>query len=227
MLKIQCHDCGCELKGGEIVITPFYNYINEVKYKDYATTCSKCGGIVIYDRLVKKAEENKQKALEKMVRKKGKSIEQLTEQNSYKAIMREVYGEAQKIGQTYKANNIVSRRDFFKVFKTLPQDKKSVVVEYEDKENMKVFQKKCNKPIDHIPDTSVLLLTQEIVTLALIDKDEDFFKSQYGHAIVNMYNTALSIYEDMDYNITAEFCLGLLKNHEQLKEVLKKLKRTI
>lgn len=65
MLKIKCTQCGATLKGQDVQVLSFLNEENGVKYRDYTCTCSKCGGVVIHERIVKKALENKAKAIAK------------------------------------------------------------------------------------------------------------------------------------------------------------------
>lgn len=207
MLKIKCSQCNAILKGVDIVVTTFDHYEHNIKYKDYAVTCPHCGGSIVWDRYVQKAEENKAKAVAKMAKKKGKSVEQIASPNQYEVIMRGVFNRAKELGTSYKKNNIVGKRDFYKAFNELPQDQRDVVLEYEDQEHMKLLNKKPDKPSEQISEHSMLLLTQSIINLAILDKDEEFFKSNYGKQIVAMYNAALTIYKKHDFNITAELLL--------------------
>lgn len=69
MLNLHCTHCGATLKVTEVKVTSFYTIKDTLKYKDYAVECSKCGGSVVWNKYAEKAEENKQKALARRIKK--------------------------------------------------------------------------------------------------------------------------------------------------------------
>ena len=208
MLHIKCNNCGATLKGGEITITTSNAYFEKIKYKHYATTCSKCGGVVLWDKYAKKNAENKAKAINKFARKKGLGAAQISDTEQYTTIMRKI---GRRVSMIDTENTLIKLKEFNKLVDQLPPDKKSLVLEYEDKQDMALLQKEYSKPTKHIDTNSVLLLTQGIIELAIADNDEDFFKSQYGKHIVDMYNTALTLYKGHDFEITAELLLEKMR----------------
>jgi hypothetical protein len=214
MLKIQCTKCNQTLKGKEITITPFHAYINGVKYQDYACTCSKCGGSVVHDRMVRTAEANKAKAMAKLARKAGKSVQKFTEEQQYDAIMRKVGKRAREIAASYKENPITTLQDLSKAIDELPQEERDIVLAHEDKENMELLRVGTKKPTKHIKPASIVLLTQAIIESARDDKDEDFLKYGYGEYVVDAYNTALTNHKHHDYGITAALLLEKMQNGE-------------
>lgn len=211
MLKIQCAQCGQTLKAKEINVSTFDAYVGNVKYKDYATTCMKCGGFVIYERIQKLAEKNKAKAMGKAVRATGKSSKQLTEEQQYNTIMRKVSRRAREIASTYKENVTVHSRDLYKAIDELPKDEKAIMLAYEDKMDMRLLKAGTHKPTKHITPNAILLLTQAIIEDAIINKDEDFFQFEYGAQVVDTYNTALTIHTHTDYEVTAELLLEKMR----------------
>lgn len=215
MLKIKCNDCGAELKGIEIIVKPFYNYEKNVKYKDYATTCSKCGGVIVWDKCVKKAEENKAKAF----RKKGISMDSPTQ---YDDIMVKVKKRAKQITQDNGLDK-VRLVDLNQAINELPPQEREIVLAYEDKCDIEMLNSKCYKPTEEIDINGVLLLNQAIIIDALADKDIDFFKSNYGGAIVAAYDSALTLYKGYDYNITSELFVEKIENG-QVDNILELLK---
>ena len=78
---------------------------------------------------------------------------------------------------------------------------------------MALLHGKNNKHID-IDANSILLLTQGIIEVAVLDKDESFFATDYGKSIIDAYNTALTIHTRHDYEITAEFILDKMRKGE-------------
>lgn len=215
MLKIKCHDCGAKLKGIDIIVKPFFNYVQNVKYKDYTTTCSKCGGVIVWDRYAKKAEENKAKAL----RKKGISM---SSPSQYDTIMVKVKKRAKEITQDNGLDK-VRLVDLNQAINELPPQEREIVLAYEDKGNVEILNSKCYKSTEQIDISAVLLLNQAIIVDALIDKDIDFFKSNYGGAIVSAYDSALTLYKGCDYNITSELLLEKIENG-QVDNILELLK---
>lgn len=211
MLKIKCHNCGVDLKAGEVIIEPFYNYINDVKYKDFNTTCSKCGGEIFWERFINKAEENKKKALEKMVCKTGKSIDEIISQNPYDVIMTKVKKRAKELT---KARGIeqIGLDEIDDAINELPSKEKNIVLAYEDAQNMAILNAKYYKPIEQVSMNAVLLANQAIIISALEDKDKDFFKGKYGGSIVDAYNSALTLHKNHDFNITAKLLLEKIES---------------
>ena len=129
--------------------------------------------------------------------------------STYNLIMQKVVLTSRKGNQggtTYKAIN--------KAINRLPTKEKAIVLAKEDERNMASLNKKHKKSTDYLVDSSVLLLTQAIIELAIADRDEDFFMSNYGKAIVDGYNTALTIYTKHNYNITAELLLEKMRKGE-------------
>lgn len=208
MLHIKCEKCGKTLKGKEVTATPFYAYINGVKYQDYAVACIHCGGLVAHERFIAKAAENKKKAMAKLQRKTGKSIKQITEAQQYSTIMRKVYNRAKEIAAS---NPFVRLKDIDEAVNELPQDERNIVLAYEDKQDMALLKSGYSKPTKHIDQKSILLLTQAIIESAIVDKDEDFFKTEYGEQIVDTYNTTLSMHTHHDYEITAALLLEKMR----------------
>lgn len=213
MLKIKCIQCGAILAAKDTTVTPFHNYVEGVKYQDYAVTCNKCGGLVVYERFAKKAQANKEKALAKLARKQNKSVAQVKAESGYKTIMRKVGKRAKEIAATYKENPKVKWRDINKAINELPQDEKRVVLAHEDEQNVAILNSGIPKQADNMTAQSMLLLTQSIIECAIADHDEDFFQSEYGKQIVEMYNTALTIHKNHEYGITAEFLLEKMRKN--------------
>lgn len=206
MLHIKCDHCGADLKGSEVIITSFDAYFENIKYKDYTATCSKCGGIVVYDKCTQMRDKNKAKAMAKLSKKTGRSVAQISEAEQYNTIMHKVGKKVPKHLETPTAKMMC----FNKLVADLPPDEKKIVLEYEDKQDVALLHKKNNKPTN-IEPKSILLLTQSIIELAIADKDEDFFQSKYGEHIVDAYNTALTLYTKHDYEITAELLLEKMR----------------
>lgn len=209
MLHIQCAQCGAMLKGKEVIITPFSNYINGAKYADYAVTCSKCGGAVVHERYAQMAAKNKAKAMAKIARKTGKTIKKINEEQQYNAIMRKAGKRAKEIAKAH--SNPTKLKHLNQAIEELPQEEKGLVLAYEDKLNMELLDAGTNKPTKHIKSNAILLLTQSVIECAIADKDEDFFKSEYGAYIVDTYNTVLSMHKHHDYGITAELLLEKMR----------------
>jgi transcriptional regulator with GAF, ATPase, and Fis domain len=203
MAKIKCDHCGTELKYKDIVVVSFYKHEDDIKYKDYTATCSKCGGVISWDRYVQKAAENKAKALEKFARKKGKSAAQITEAKQYDAIMQRISSNI-----VHNPDNFTATiKQFNKAINELPDEEKRIVLAYEDKKDMEIIKGTYYKSTKNVTSNSVLLLTQAIIESAIIDKDECFFASNYGKNIVDMYNAALTLHIGHDYEITADLLL--------------------
>lgn len=211
MLKIKCDHCGATLKGQDVYVIPFNAYIDGVKYKDYTAHCIKCDGVVIYDRYVQKAEENKAKAIEKVARKKGKTVSQVSEEEQYLSVMRKVGKRAREIAAARTTSPAVRITDVSKAVHELPQDEKDFMLAYEEKQDMALLDQKYDKPTDHIKVNSILLWTQAIIESAIADNDEDFFKSKYGAHIVETYNAALAVHKCHDYGITAALLLDKMR----------------
>lgn len=209
MLQIKCDHCNAILKGKDIIITPFNNYIADIKYKDYATTCPKCGGAVVLDRCVKMGEKNKEKAMIKLARKKGQSVAQINEAKQYNTIMHKL---GKQIPQ-YPEGRFAQFMHLNRLVDELPADQKRIVLEYEDKQDIALLHKENHKSTD-IDSNSILLLTQGIIEFAIADNDEDFFRSKYGQHIVDVYNTALTLHTRHDYKITAELLLEKMRKGE-------------
>lgn len=215
MLQIKCDHCGQTLKGKEVKVTTFDAYVENVKYKDYAVTCSKCGGSVVYEYYAKKAAENKAKAVSKAACKTGKSIKQITKEEKYSLIMRKASKRAKEIA---KSNDRPLRvQHLSKAIDELPKDEKDIVLAQEDKQDMALLKAGTKKPTKHVKPNSILLLTQAIIELAIAEKDEDFFQSEYGNYIVDAYNTALTNHKCHDYGITAALLLEKMHKGELIK----------
>ena len=210
MLKIQCNQCGSILKGKEVNITTFDNYVNGVKYKDYAVTCSKCGSAVRHERIAKQAEKNKAKAMAKVARKTGQSVKQLTEEEEYNAAMYKAL-EIAKNEAKKKKKPVVKIKHLNRAIDKLPKKDRDIVLAHEDKMNMEMLKSNGKKDTDHIKSNSILLLTQAIIEQAIADNDEDFFMSEYGSQIVDTYNTMLTEHKKCDYNITADLLLEKMR----------------
>jgi hypothetical protein len=210
MLNIQCAKCGAKLKGQETIVTPFFVYLDGIKYQDFKVACNKCGGLVNYERFAKKAAENKAKAMAKLARKQKKTIKQISEEEQYNIIMRKAGKRAKEIA-TARGVSPVRLQDFNAAIDELPQEEKDMVLAYEDKVNMALFKSGTNKPTKHIKPNSILLLTQGIIEHAIAEKDEDFFKSEYGAQIVDTYNTTLTMHTSYDYGITADLLLDKMR----------------
>jgi hypothetical protein len=206
MLHIKCDHCGRDLKGQEVIVEPFYNYTNGIKYKDYTTTCSMCGSVISWDRYVQKAEENKTKAIGKKI------VPKISLEEQYNTIMRKVVKKAIIPPSYFPKNKDVSR-----LIAELPEDEKQIVLEYEDNEDMKILNQECHKQFKHININGLLLLYQDVIIDALKDKDEDFFKTKYGDSVVDAYNSALTLYKGHNYNITAALLLEKIQNGEAEK----------
>lgn len=213
MLKIQCAQCGAILKAKDTTTTPFHNFADGVKYQDYAVTCNKCGGIVVYDRMVKKAQANKENALAKLAQKTGKSIAQVKAEGGYNDIMKKVGKRAKEIAASYKENPKVKYKDLNQAINELPPNEKCIVLAHEDKENMAILTAKTPKQVDHISPQSILLLTQSWIECAIADNDEEFFQSEFGKQIADTYNTALTIHTHTDYEVTAELLLEKMRKN--------------
>ena len=217
MLHIQCNHCGQTLKGKEVAVTPFYEYFNGIKYQNYAVVCSKCDGVIVWDRYAEKAAANKAKAMAKAVKKTQKSVKQITEEEQYAIIMRKVGKRAKDIAT---ARNVSPPKveDFYKAVDELPKNEKAFVLAYEEKQDMELLKVVNNKPTKHIAPNSILLLTQAIIESAIADKDEDFFQSKYGEQVVDTYNTMLTVRKGHDYGITADLLLEkMLKKSIQVQ----------
>jgi hypothetical protein len=215
MLKIKCDHCGQTLMGKDIKVVPFHEYLDGAKYQDYAVNCTKCGGSIVWDRYVQKAKENKAKALVKLARKKKKTVKQISEEEQYNIIMRKAGERAKEIAKAH--SKPVKLKHLCKAIDELPQDEKSIVLAHEDKLDLELLHQGTNKPTKHIKPNSILLMTQAIIECAIADKDEDFFKSQYGAQIVDTYNNALTIHTSHDYGITADLLLEKMRKGELVK----------
>lgn len=213
MLHIKCEKCGITLKGQEVKVEPFNNFIDGVKYKDYAVTCPKCGSAVLHERYAKKAHENKMEAISKTARKKGKTLTQITDEMKYNTIMREVGKRAREISISHNDSE-VKYKYFDQAIKELPQDKKQFILAYEDEQDMALLNKKCTKSTDRMTVNSILLINQGIIIRALKENDKDFLSSKYGKTIVDSYNAALTLYKGCDYNITSSLLLEKIESGE-------------
>lgn len=211
MLHIKCDHCGQDLKGREVIVTPFYAYIEGSRYQDYAVTCSKCGGIIVWDRYAQKAAENKAKAVRKAAGKKGKTVKQITEAEQYNAIALKAYKRAEELALLHKHSHVVTMLDFNQAIEELPQSDKAIMLDYEDKQDMLMLKMRNHKPTKHIKSNSILLLTQAIIESAIEEQDEDFFKAEYGAFVGDTYNTTLTVHKCHDYGITAELLLEKMR----------------
>ena len=217
MLHIQCDHCGQTLMGKDIKVVPFHEYLDGAKYQDYAVNCTKCGGSIVWDRYVQKAKENKAKAMAKLARKTKKTVKQITEEEKYNIIMRKAGKRAKEIAAQHKSNPVVTIVDLNKAIDELPQGDKDIMLAYEDKIDMGLLKSGTHKPIKHIKSNAVLLLTQGIIESAIAEKDEDFFKSEYGAQVIETYNTVLTIHTSHDYGITADLLLEKMRKGELVK----------
>ena len=213
MLHIQCDHCGQMLKGKDVKVTTFDAYVGKAKYKDYAVVCTKCDGIIVWDRYVQKAAENKAKAMGKLSKKTGKPVKQITEEDKYNAIMRKVGKRAKEVAVLYKGNPVVKHKDLCQAIDELSPKEKAIVLAYEDKLDMALFKIATKKPTKHIRANSILLLTQAIIECAIADNDEEFFKSEYGATMCETYNLALTIHTSHDYGITADLLLEKMRKN--------------
>lgn len=213
MLQIKCDHCGQLLKGKDVKIDAFYDYLNGVKYKKYTTACKKCGGFVYWERYAQKNEENAATALEKFADKKGETIKQIAQSKQYNEIMKKVGERAREIAATCPSNPAVKVQDIYAAVDELPQSEKDIILAHEDKQDMALLHDGNKRSADHIKPNSILLLTQAIIELAIAENDEDFFKSEYGEQIVDTYNTALTIHKSHDYGITAELLLEKMRKN--------------
>ncbi len=209
MLHIKCAHCGATLKGKDVIVATIPNFDGGVTYKDYAVTCPKCCGAIVWDRYVQKAAENKAKAVARLLKKLKKNMRQVSDEERYDEIMLRVAATAKKKAEENKENPKVRLKDLEAAVDDLPQETKDIMLAYEDKMDMAMLKIESGKHDEYVENSSILLLTQAIITLAIEDKDEDFFKSQYGEYIVDTYNNALTLHKHHDYNITA--CLLLEK----------------
>ena len=210
MFKSPCAHCSSMLKGKEINVTTFDAYISGVKYKDYAVTCSKCGGTIVWDRYAQKSAENKAKAAKKAATKKGKSVKQITEEERYMIIMRKVGKRAKEIAD---ARNVSPAKvqDLNAAVNELPDNEKSFVLAYEEKQDMAILKNGHYKTHDKATPQCILLMTQAIIASAIEEKDEDFFEHEYGKHVVDTYNAALTVHKGTDYGITAELLLEKMR----------------
>lgn len=214
MLQIKCDHCGQILKGKDVVVTKFMAQSGGVEYKDYACSCPKCGGSIEWDRYTQKGEENKAKALVKLSLKTGKSVKRLTEEEKYNVFMRQAYAIAKQNAAKDKEIPIVKARDMLRAIKQMPDDTKQSMLEYEDKLDMALLKSGSKKPTEHVKPNAILLLTQAIIARAIVDKDEDFFRSEYGAQVCDTYNLALTAHTGHDNGITAAILLKKMQQGE-------------
>ena len=129
-----------------------------------------------------------------------------TKETAYDAIMR-------KVGKTIAPSDSSLKRlyDFNKAINKLPEDKRQIIIKHEDGQDMALLDKENHKPKKCVADNSILLLTQGIIELAIADKDETFFMSEYGKTIVDTYNFMLTSHTKHNYNITAELLLEKMR----------------
>lgn len=215
MLQIKCDHCGQTLKGKEVKVEPFYDYIEGIKYQDYAVTCTKCGRVIVWDRYTQKATENKEKAIAKLARKTKKTVNQITEAEKYNAIMRKV-GKRAKEMASCRVDTRPLQIDINAAVNELPQDERIIVFAYEEKQDMALLQAPNHKN-EKAKSNSILLLTQAVIESAIAENDEDFFKSEYGVQIVDTYNTVLTMHKHHDYGITAALLLEKMRKNELVK----------
>ena len=213
MLKIQCTHCNQMLMGKEIKVEPFHAYIGAAKYQDYAVTCTKCGGAIVWDRYTEKAAENKAKAIRKAANKKVKPVKKVKKIEPYEVIMRKVGKRAKELAKLHPGAPAVQWGDFYDSINELPPDEKSIVLDYEDKQNMELLKKPNHKTNNKVTPQCMLLLTQAIIERAIADYDEGFFESEYGAYVVDTYNTMLSIHKHHNYGITAELLLEKMRKN--------------
>ena len=213
MLNIQCAQCGETLKGKEVKVTPFNNYIEGVKYKDYAVTCPKCGGLVTHERYAKMSAEGKAKAMIRLAKKKKKTVKEISEEERYCTIMRKVGKFAKANALTHKDNPVVKQKDLNKAIEELPKDEKKAMLAYEDKMDMELLKNGVDKPQKNMSPNSMLLLSQAIIESAIKENDEDFFEFEYGAQIVEIYNTMLTARKCHDYGITADLLLEKMRKN--------------
>lgn len=217
MLKIQCAHCNQILMGKEIKVKPFYVHINEITYQDYAVTCTKCGGAIVWDRYTEKAAENKAKAIRNAANKQVKPVKKVKKIESYEVIMHKVGKRAKELSLRHPWICGVQLGDFYDAINELPPDEKRMVLKYEDKQDIELLKRPIYKTHAKATPQCILLLTQAIFESARDEFDEDFFKSKFGEFVVDVYNAALIAYKNHDYDITAGLLLDKMRKGEWKK----------